>query len=793
MNKNLLSVNKINKYFNKSGKLFQAVRNASFDVHQGDFFGIIGESGSGKSTIGKMIIRLLETNSGYILFDDNLISNKKIDKKIHAWLCQNMQMVFQDPMGSLNPRKNILNIISEPLRIHKIVKKEAQEIIDNAIMINPYFQYTYKEKDYILSKEFDDYYFTNMIQIYSEGIQKIKSFEINPNFTSEENYFEFISYLLKLDERAKKVNYSLYDYSSKVKQVLFDCLELHKKKMNNPIEIALFEVKENLKKQKQLIKKPLEYYNLNEKLKKIKKLLDEHLIKSTERFTFQLKQFLLGTIHGYKSEVKININKFRASSNIVDCLNYQLKILKDRMLIENIKTFITYDSLDIIDAREYLNVINDHLNNNFFDIKNRIDSFSQNIKDANSINNPELNKEYVQLIDDIKKEYSNPNNKIDHSKFDFSIYNSFEIRKVDKQKTKEFKNEISSIKLRLKEIASQNYKSSVEYNDNLQKYEQLKKDKENILVECEKDYETSISKFNEIYGAKIEEHNIKLKGYYRDFNALKKEYSSVVKSKAKQIINKMKTIFPNSKEDAITFKNEVYNKLKTIDALSFEFDNILEEVIVYRNLRHINPFKVRLQKPALIKIITRTKVYQALNEVGLKNEHAYRYPHEFSGGQRQRIVIARSLISNPKLIIADEAISALDVSIQAQVINIMKDLCDKKGITFLFIAHDLSMVNYSCNRMIIMHNGRILEKGDTKEIFNNPIHPYTISLLKAAPELSKIHVDLANFNLDGSGYNPNNVDDEHSKFIKIPNQNEHYVYGTEEQVEEWIKMTHYLD
>ena len=127
------------------------------------------------------------------------------------------------------------------------------------------------------------------------------------------------------------------------------------------------------------------------------------------------------------------------------------------------------------------------------------------------------------------------------------------------------------------------------------------------------------------------------------------------------------------------------------------------------------------------------KVEKILAKVGLAPEHAARYPHQFSGGQRQRVGIARALIMNPKLIIADECISALDVSIQAQVVNLMKDIQAETGTAYLFIAHDLSMVKYISDRIGVLHLGHLLETGTTEEIFENPIHPYTRSLLSAIP------------------------------------------------------------
>lgn len=126
-------------------------------------------------------------------------------------------------------------------------------------------------------------------------------------------------------------------------------------------------------------------------------------------------------------------------------------------------------------------------------------------------------------------------------------------------------------------------------------------------------------------------------------------------------------------------------------------------------------------------------VDELLETVGLNREHANRYPHEFSGGQRQRIGIARALALNPKFIVCDEAISALDVSIQAQIVNLLKRLQKEKGLTYLFIAHDLSMVKYISDRIAVMYRGRIVEMGSAECVYTNPQHAYTKSLLSAIP------------------------------------------------------------
>lgn len=176
------------------------------------------------------------------------------------------------------------------------------------------------------------------------------------------------------------------------------------------------------------------------------------------------------------------------------------------------------------------------------------------------------------------------------------------------------------------------------------------------------------------------------------------------------------------------------------------------------------------------------RIKAMLRKVGLDPEHHSRYPHQFSGGQRQRVGIARALMMNPKLIIADECISALDVSIQAQVVNLMKDIQEETGTAYLFIAHDLAMVKYISDRIGVLHLGHLLETGSKDEIFSRPIHPYTRSLLSAIPVPNPIVekqrvAEIYDYKTSGIDYN---------KGTNHLIEGTHYVRCTDQEFEKWV-------
>ena len=190
----------------------------------------------------------------------------------------------------------------------------------------------------------------------------------------------------------------------------------------------------------------------------------------------------------------------------------------------------------------------------------------------------------------------------------------------------------------------------------------------------------------------------------------------------------------------ITFSGNEISSLKGKDLHDFRktaqmiFQDPQASLNGRMKIRDIIAEGIDIHKLAKSKEEREAKVKELIDLVGLNEDHLSRYPHEFSGGQRQRIGIARAIAVNPHFIVADEPISALDVSIQAQVVNLMQKLQHEQGLTYLFIAHDLSMVKYISDRIGVMHWGKLLEVGPADEIYHNPIHPYTKSLLSAIPE-----------------------------------------------------------
>ena len=229
-----------------------------------------------------------------------------------------------------------------------------------------------------------------------------------------------------------------------------------------------------------------------------------------------------------------------------------------------------------------------------------------------------------------------------------------------------------------------------------------------------------------IRDARLNEREVNKKHVLTQVEALNKEYEKKLADAAGDE-KKLKALTKEYKN-----KLRIAKKSKLITQIQMIFQDPVASLDPRMTVRDI------ISEGLIINGVTdkdyiNEKVYEILETVGLVREHADRYPHEFSGGQKQRIGIARAVVMQPEMIIADEPVSALDVSIQAQVINLLNDLRERLGLTILFIAHDLSVVKYFSDRIGVMYFGKMVELADSDELFKNPMHPYTRSLLSAIP------------------------------------------------------------
>lgn len=768
--KKILKIENLNKFFINRNNYKIALDNISFDVTEGDFLGIIGESGSGKTTLGRTIIRLNDATSGKIKLFNKNISNKKISKQENLTICRSMQMIFQDPLSSLNPKMNILKIISEPIVINKSLKKENIKIIDSRHKTN--FLFEYEILSGLAKNKYEKLYeyYVEYKKIINETITKIDDFKFTNNdswtesFSDLETIFDHyimsqkpvIEILNKMYENAKKI---IKVYDKKVKTNDLD-----------PIYSKYIEYANNLDEAKaDFGNKENSINNLKKKFNKIKK--DIAFFKSNRLVRSEIKDL--------KIHIKLNSNGMKIAKTKRDYNFKKILLIRDRLKLGILDDFLNFENVDeenlINEYRNIRDIIDEFFKNEFIRIFN--DNISENYEEKmSSIDYDLIKKEIENNLSKSLIDFKNKLQMIDEK-------NKIIINVLLSEKTM-IAEEISKLKLKKKKQEKTFY-SSESY---IQKNNDFKKIKEELnLIRKEKHKKhndfiyKSLSELKE--KIKIESNEVKNRKNFlsKRLNILIKELidirpndlSNFSKKDASQVIKK------NTK----SMKEQLKNKMSSFKLIDFEFTKILEYYFIEERICSSNRSKLFFYRNDFLKIMILEKVFDLLESVGLKKEHAYRYPHEFSGGQRQRIVIARALINDPKIIIADEAISALDVSIQAQVVNMMKELCDKRDVTFLFIAHDISMVHYICNKVIIMHNGKIVEKGSTNKIFKNPVHPYTQSLLKAVPELWKMDVDLSLFG-DNSNYSESYSISNKPHFMKV--ENDHEVLATKEQFDKWV-------
>ena len=360
---------------------------------------------------------------------------------------------------------------------------------------------------------------------------------------------------------------------------------------------------------------------------------------------------------------------------------------------------------------------------------------------------------------------------------------------------KEFKESMKAARfdLRSKKITRDRF--DILRQEAKQKLKSAKKDKnfENILdakgIQASKNIES------------LEEYKTIDENYSERIKLSEKKIKELLDAKKEKSINKK-----NLKEINLEIKKETktlnLNKLrKKQDINNLKYRSVNKNKLLMRKMQMIFQDPIASLNPRMTvkeiiaeglringykneEVIDR-KVKEALETVGLVPEHASRYPHEFSGGQRQRIGIARSLVVEPSFIVADEPISALDVSIRAHIINLLNELREEKGITILFIAHDLSVVKYFSDRLAVMYFGKIVEIGNKDKIFNNPMHPYTLSLLDSIPLPDPLYEKRRK---SSSKYNPFSDHDyskEKPSLRKL--EEDHYVLCNSDEYEKYVK------
>ncbi|MBD5423392.1 MAG: ATP-binding cassette domain-containing protein [Mycoplasma sp.] len=755
----LLKVRNVKKYFNTPSGVIKAIDDVSFDVKEGEIVGLIGESGSGKTTVGRCLIRLYEQYSGFVGINGQAISGNKLNKKQKMFLNQNMQMIFQDPHASLNGQQNIYTILKEPLIVNKIMKNEYEDFFRDWKDIKNNFKFTFSERLKEIELDTIVHHVQQAELFLHEWLDTFR--RIKFKYLDIENDFnQYFAYKHSIQERDSNIISKMFQNNSKILNMYFE----HQKEFRNN---SILLIEQELKKKKIIYetilkqsKKTPHQIEIEKKLE-IKKEKLKRFLESRKNTISNSSNILISYAKEFKNSYISHLENARSKTNFQEYneqIKYSITAKKMHSILNSNKKNILYLSSDEID-----NLIND-----FKQYKDQyIDYISETFKATS------------------QKKYATELKKHVNKTFDFD-FGSFYSKSENTEKSLE--QEIAKIKEEINVI--QEEYTNIKNETSLISAEEIEKIK-NEYLELEKEYENERETYSINFNKRMKDleekiisNNIKLEKIREQVKKLNIEFDNkhneFLKGLEEYLLRKGENKH-HIKDELNVYINKVKTKDETLEAFNVEILNLNRDLDKLKHLLGIeNSFN---SKRYIKKILMNEKIYKSLEDVGLLRQFAWRYPHEFSGGQRQRIVIARALISNPKIIIADEPIASLDVSIQAQVVNILKELCEKKNVSLIFIAHDLSMVEYIADKILIMHLGKIVEFGKTSEIYSNPIHPYTINLFKSMPKISNANDKFESSNFELGYLDEQKENGTHVDFIEL--NKDHIIYSTVEQFGKW--------
>ena len=789
----ILSLENLKKYFVNQGFINKAVDDVSFDVHEGEIVGLIGESGSGKTTVGRSLLRLYDDYNGFVRLDGKIISGKYISNSRRKFLRKNVQMIFQDPHASLNGQQPIYSILKEPLMVNGIMAEKIKDIFSDWEDVKKSFKYTFQIN--AMALESQNYREITKISrpFFEKWLKKLSMFNFDPTLSNEDNFTSFFGYLEEKQNMESIIINNMYSNTNKLLDLYYESQDKYRNNNLSLPEITFIKAKDKLEKTKVLVKYSEEAY---EAKKLIKKLKNEYktFAQYCKDFKNESASTFINYIKEYKNEqMMANISRLMSTDLDYYLYNYKNELLFKKRSEVLRKIYRECKYIEISQIKDLINKLNNYSN--------------------------EFYKKYLDNLT-FKKDIKKIIVKTIENNFEFNDFDSF--IKLSNETYKNFETSKNKLKERInetKQIIIRGKKTTKDVELLNQSISEFKEAEYNYLVNMNEFLRSYKSKIEKYYNALKEqrEHYKELVGYQticnKKYEEIKNSYWEYLKKqikddKTKAEIESLISIYKSDlaiKEDTLkSFDIERKYLEKDLNNLHLllGIDNKWVELNLNPDKNHQssdlvdiksvkwkkrnNIWSYKIMKPfakyRISQLLYKTIIYKALEDVGLLKQFAYRYPHEFSGGQLQRIVIARALITEPRVVVADEPIASLDISIQAQIVNLLKELCQKKNIGLIFIAHDLSMVEYVADNIQIMHLGKIVEFGKTESIFENPVHPYTINLFKAIPKISNSNEKFQNVSFESDYL-------EEQKFPNIAETfnvgENHYVYGTKKQVKEW--------